>query len=109
MDNGVLDAEADVDRQSRREAPLAYRESAGDGENAALLATGGFDSEVAADEETPLLSRDPDVSSTGKLDGGVQDANQDSVNQNNGWAGQAEFDSLPCWRRPSVCTQAGIP
>lgn len=100
MDEGVFDAEADLDRQTSHDAPNTRQDGTERGENAALLASGGVDPTLAsesADEETPLLSREGDVSprsSETAIDDGPENASE--------WPGQADFDHLPWWKRPAV-------
>lgn len=82
--DAFIEAEADIYRQEqaseRKRGPRLTR-----GEDAATLA-GGFNTARDVHEQTPLLSHNADASAS--------DANE--------WPGQADFDHLPAWRRPSV-------
>lgn len=101
MDEGVFDAEATLEQERRRE--VAHTQDAGtsSGQGITLLATGGVASSIAADEETPLLSRDARHKRQNLED--TVDQEHERPDSSNEWPGQADFDGLPWWRQPSVC------
>ncbi len=102
MENdAVFDAEANLDNQLRQRLAQGSRDGQNSrfGHDAVTIANGGFERQSHANEDTPLL-----------IDGGNEDLAEGLDTDDNGapvWPGQAEFDGLPWWKRPSV-SQVGL-
>ena len=100
-DAAVFDAEANLDNQLRQRLAQGSRDGQNSrfGQDAVTIANGGFERKSHANEGTPLL-----------IDGGHENTVEGSDAADDGapiWPGQAEFDGLPWWKRPSV-SQIGL-
>lgn len=88
-DGGAAETEAAIVQRLRARAPADDEdETAHWGEDVAVVATGSFRGDKHASEETPLLHRPTDPT--------------DPHAHGNEWPGQADFDGLPWWKKPSV-------
>ena len=59
----------------------------------------------SGEEETPLLGYSEDSRSSYTTPGSISDGGDggDERDNDDKWAGSADFDGLPWWKRPSVC------
>lgn len=85
-DGAVPETEAEIEQRLNSLSTDEDDQAARWGEDTAILATGALHKDVHVSEETPLISRPTDAHTP----------------HGNEWPGQADFDSLPAWRRPSV-------
>lgn len=85
-DGAVPETEAEIEQRLNSLSTDEDEQAARWGEDTAILATGALHKDVHVSEETPLISRPTDAHTP----------------HGNEWPGQADFDSLPAWRRPSV-------
>ena len=94
----VLEAEARLYRpQSSSPPPYHQQHQEHLGQDAVKVAYGGVD--ILEDEDTPLLSRDPDA----RRDIGRATTPEDPDDRPPPtWSGERDFDGLPWWKTPSV-------
>jgi len=89
--DGIIDADADIERVLRLRLQQGDDTDIHRAENAALVV--GVSSHDDWNETTPLLGKDKSSSST-----------PDQVEASSVvWAGGADFDGLPWYKKPSVC------
>lgn len=97
MENdAVFDAEANLDNQLRQRLAQGSRggQNSKVGHDAIIIASGGLEPKPHANEQTPLL-----------VNGDYEDVVERPAAEDDGapvWPGQADFDGLPSWKRPSV-------
>lgn len=96
---GIIDGEADV--QQRLDHEAQFGSEAHRAEHATLIARGGIHTRSAdADERSPLLGKSQDgaAAEAGQTEPSLADAQEEE------WPGQRDFDGVPWWRKPSVCS-----
>ena len=88
--DGIIEADADIERVLRLRLQRGGKTDIHRAENAALVV--GASSHDDSDEQSPLLGKDRTSSST------PEQVEVTSVI----WAGDADFDGLPWYKKPSV-------
>lgn len=94
--DGIIEADADIEQVVRQRLERGRQPGRHQGENASLAA-GGISTHSHWDEDTPLLK---DGNTNTQTSSTLEDDEATAVI----WAGNAEFDDLPWYKRPSVST-----